>query len=309
LNNYDWSRFYTMGARTGWTSGVQAPTQNTVTVKPYPGGGGDTLKDAARKLLMLIDPRAFIHATTGILPTKSIRIPSDMYADTLTTLEMTFLTTPILGGNSALTLPLPSESGFQWSWVQEKRIENRTAWETRGDLNSNPPNGPWTYTPQTILEGWLRLNPNLLLFQLFNADKKAILIKGTNNDLTLKVKNQQGRSIHFLPGAAVGEGTPPKGSIFYIHFGNAVPQASVAGIELQAANWTFTYLSDALYGSYWAATPTGEFQLKGGEDFSIKVSNLVVDTEKQQITIFFDYYNVTNINDGVYQDLLSIRQS
>jgi hypothetical protein len=193
--------------------------------------------------------------------------------------------------------------------VQEKRIENRTAWETRGDLNSNPPNGPWTYTPQTILEGWLRLNPNLLLFQLFNADKKAILIKGTNNDLTLKVKNQQGRSIHFLPGAAVGEGTPPKGSIFYIHFGNAVPQASVAGIELQAANWTFTYLSDALYGSYWAATPTGEFQLKGGEDFSIKVSNLVVDTEKQQITIFFDYYNVTNINDGVYQDLLSIRQS
>jgi len=309
LNNYDWSSFYTMGAQTGWTSGVQAPAQNTVTVKPYPGGGGSTLKDAARKFLMLIDPRAVIHATTGILPTKSIRIPSDMYADTLTTLEMTFLTAPILGGNSALTLPLPSESGFQWSWVQEKRIENQIVWETHGGLNSNPPNGPWTYTPQTILEGWLRLNPNLLLFQLFNADGKAILIKGTNNDLILKIKNQQGRTINFLPGGAASEGTPTRGSIFYLHFGNAVPQTSVAGIVLQATNWTFTYLADSLYGNYWAATPTGDFQLKGGEEFSIKVSNLVVDTDKQQIMIFFDYYNVTNINDGVYQDLLSIKQS
>ncbi|WP_141715832.1 hypothetical protein [Burkholderia ubonensis] len=308
-DNYDWADFYTMGAQPGPANGVQQPTQNTITLNPRPGVGGNTLDGAFRKLLMLIDPRAVIHATTGILPTKGIRIPSDMYADTLSTLEMTFLTTPILGGSSALTLPLPSEAGYQWSWVQERRVGGKTLWETRGDIGSTPPGGPWTYTPQTVLEGWLRLNPDLLLFELFNADRKAILAQGLNDNLTLNVINRQGRPVSFASGALVPEGTPSDGSIFYIHFGNAVPQDQVANVVLQADGWAFKCFTDDLYGSYWAAGPAEGLALGGGARFSIHVNNLEVKTDKQQITIFFDYYNVTHINDGVYQDALSIKQA
>ena len=310
-DNYDWADFYTMGAKPGTSNGVQVPTQNTLTLNPRPDVGGNTLDGAFRKLLMLIDPRAMIHATTGILPTKAIRIPSDMYSDTLSTLEMTFLTTPILGGSSALTMPLPSEQGYQWSWVQERKIGGKTIWETRGDIGSTPPGGPWTYTPQTILEGWLRLNPDVLLFELFNAERKAILAQGKNDDLALNVINRQGRPVTFLPGALQPEGTPSVGSIFYIHFGAAVPQDTVADVVLQADGWTFQCFTDDLYGSYWAAGPADgrALTLEGGASLSIHVDNLEVKTDKQQITIFFDYYNVTNINDGVYQDALSIKQA
>ncbi len=306
-DNYDWNNFYTTGADPGWHNGVQTPTQNTVVLNPRPGVGANTLGDGVRKLLMLIDPRAIVHATTGILPTKGIQIPSDMFSDTLRTLEMTFLITPILGGSSALTLPLPSEPGYQWSWVQERRAAGRRLWEVRGDVSFTPPSGPWTYTPQTILEGWLRLDPELLLFELFNADGKAIVTKGVNDNLTLKVTNQQGRPVGFEPSTPVPEGTAPNGSIFYIHFGNAVPQNTVPNIVFQADGWRFTVIVDAIFGSYWAATPTREVTLAGGADFAIHVSNLTVDTDKQQITIYFDYYKVTNVNDASYRDLLSVR--
>jgi hypothetical protein len=304
--NYEWTDFYTTGAASDWTYGVQPPTQTTVLLNPRPGVGGMTIADGVRKLLMLIDPRATIHATTGILPTKGILIPSGMYADTLRTLEMTFLTTPILGGSSALTLPLPSEAGYQWSWVQERRLGETRLWEIRSDISNTPPGGPWTYTPQTILEGWLRLNPELLIFEFLNADGKGILAQGTNNNLTLKVTNRQGRPVTFTPAKPVPEGTQPDGSIFYIHFGSAVPQRTVADIVFQAEGWTFALFTDALFGSYWAATPKRAVALAGGDDFSIHASNLVVDTDKQQIRISFDYYMVTSINDGSDQDLLSV---
>ncbi len=304
--NYDWSNFYTMGASPGNSSGVQIPLQNTVVLKPYPDASSTTLVDATQKLLLLIDPRTMIHATTGILPTISIVIPSDMYSDTLRTLEMTFLTTPILSGSSALNVPLPNEAGYQWSWIQEKMLDNTLRWQTRGDINNSVPNGLWTYTPQTLLEGWLRINPELLSFELFNANQKAILTQGNNDNLTLTLTNRQGRPITFLPSTLVAEGTPAIGSIFYLHFGSAVPQAAVANISLQANGWQFSCFTDSQYGSYWAASPNQSIVLAGGEDFSIQVNHLEVDTDKQQIMIFANYYQVTNINDGVYQDVLGI---
>jgi hypothetical protein len=232
-----------------------------------------------------------------------------MYADTLRSLEMTFLVTPILGGSSALTLPLPNEAGYQWSWVQERRLGERRLWEIRGDIGFTPPGGPWTYSPQTILEGWLRLDPELLLFDLFNADGKSILVRGVNNNLTLKVANKQGRPVAFAPATLVPEGTPPNGSIFYIHLGSAVPQGTIADIVFQADGWTFAVFTDAIFGTYWGATPTRQLVLAGGDDFSIKVNNLTVETDKQQIMIYFDYYQVANVNDGSYQDLLSVNSS
>ncbi|WP_061940780.1 hypothetical protein [Collimonas pratensis] len=306
--NYDWANFYTMGAPADGGNGVKLPGQNTLTVKPYPDVGGTSAAGATNRQLLLIDPRAAVHATTGILPTTGISIPSDMYAATLSSLEMTFLTSPVLSGSSAFNLPLPNEAGYQWSWIQERMVDSSARWEIRGDVTNSQPDSLWSYTPQTLLEGWLRINPDLLSFEIFNADHKAILKQGLNDKLTLTISNRQGRPVTFSPAQLVAEGTPPAGSIFYLHFGSAVPQAAVAGIVLAAAGWQFSCITDKQYGSYWAASPLQDVVLAGGANFSISVDHLQIATDKQQIMVYADYYQIGNVNDGVYQDVLGIAQ-
>jgi hypothetical protein len=67
---------------------------------------------------MLVDPRGSVHATTGILPTKSIAIPPDQYQDQLASLRVTFRTAPVLTPADSVEIPLPGEPGFSWSWIE-----------------------------------------------------------------------------------------------------------------------------------------------------------------------------------------------
>src|SRR5262249_3162978 len=70
-----------------------------------------------QKLTLLVDPRGAVHATTGVLPTKAIRIPPDQYTEALRALEITFLSTPILTVQGKINLPLPTEPGYAWKWL------------------------------------------------------------------------------------------------------------------------------------------------------------------------------------------------
>ncbi|HYP07893.1 MAG TPA: hypothetical protein VER03_16800, partial [Bryobacteraceae bacterium] len=107
-------------------------------------------------LTMLVDPRAGVHATTGILPVEELTIPTEQDAAAMSTLAMTFFTNPVLMEKQGLIVPLPAESGYDWSWINP----------------SGPPPVPlqpnqgtefavFDYTPQTVLEGWLQLTPAL----------------------------------------------------------------------------------------------------------------------------------------------------
>ncbi|MBK9711339.1 MAG: hypothetical protein IPO81_08420 [Kouleothrix sp.] len=72
-------------------------------------------------LTLLVDPRGKVHATCGIAPTKSIDIPPDQYAAALQAIEATFFSAPILTDAGRVNLPLPSEPGYAWSWLQRER--------------------------------------------------------------------------------------------------------------------------------------------------------------------------------------------
>jgi hypothetical protein len=75
---------------------------------------------------MLIDPRGVVHATCGILPTKSIGIPPEQFAELAAGLRATFVTAPVLTGPDDVALPLPTEPGYSWSWIErsgEKWVE------------------------------------------------------------------------------------------------------------------------------------------------------------------------------------------
>ncbi|MGH9938695.1 MAG: hypothetical protein ACREAM_20840, partial [Blastocatellia bacterium] len=104
-----------------------------------------------QKLTMLVDPRGGVHATSGVLPTKAIRIPPDQYAEALRSLAITFLSAPIVTAQGKINLPLPAEPGYAWSWLAKSGDE----WASS---EIGPVNLQATWSgQQEIREGWLRL--------------------------------------------------------------------------------------------------------------------------------------------------------
>jgi hypothetical protein len=91
-----------------------------------------TVESPPQILSLLIDPRGLVHATTGILPVKSINIPPDQYAAALQAIEVTFLSTPVLTDAGKIHLPLPDEPGYQWSWLQQDVDRRWSEISTRG---------------------------------------------------------------------------------------------------------------------------------------------------------------------------------
>ncbi|MEM7429728.1 MAG: hypothetical protein AAF441_26960, partial [Pseudomonadota bacterium] len=77
-----------------------------------------SFSDPPLDLIMLLDPRCPVHATTGILPTKAITIPREQFAASLRDMELVFSGMPILTPPDAVHLPLPSEPDHRWSWLE-----------------------------------------------------------------------------------------------------------------------------------------------------------------------------------------------
>lgn len=100
---------------------------------------------------MLVDPQGAVHAVSGILPTKSITIPVEHYADVLRKLEITFLSTPILTEREKIRLPLAAEDGYEWSWLTRRK----EAWIETGKIDKIDTRAG--FSSQEIVEGWLKL--------------------------------------------------------------------------------------------------------------------------------------------------------
>ena len=113
-----------------------------------------SLADPPLKLTMLLDPRGAVHASCGILPAKSIRIPPDQYVAALEGIEITFLSAPILTTIGKINLPLPTEAGYAWSWVEKKYDE----WTEASNIGPLDPQATFS-GKQEIREGWLKLRP------------------------------------------------------------------------------------------------------------------------------------------------------
>jgi hypothetical protein len=111
-----------------------------------------SLEDSPRALVLLVDPRGVVHATSGVLPAKSIGIPHDHYVAAVKRLQATFLTGPILTPRGSVRLPLPPEPGFAWSWVEKVKRE----WVEVSGIEQPLLEARWGEPPE-IVEGWARL--------------------------------------------------------------------------------------------------------------------------------------------------------
>jgi hypothetical protein len=143
---YAFSDFYAEGAEPG-AARIHAPLPSTVTLAAE--------DDEPLRLAMLIDPRAVVHAYTGIVPVEAIGLPAAMYAAAVARLRFTFLTAPVVWTTDGVALPVPAEGGGTWSWTE--RASGASGWVDSpvGTLSQKA-----TLADATAVdEGWLVLSP------------------------------------------------------------------------------------------------------------------------------------------------------
>lgn len=145
----DYNKFYT--------------TDNLLPLSSYYQGCdvNDTTKGL--KILMLIDPRASIHISSGILPVKQIQIPDYLYVPALQKIHVTFLSTPVINDyieqplnpkQEQMIIPVSQYENLLWEWVET----SNNAWRVKSiPVSSNKAFA----NKQQVSEGWLRLKPNL----------------------------------------------------------------------------------------------------------------------------------------------------
>ncbi|WP_136442383.1 hypothetical protein [Pacificoceanicola onchidii] len=118
------------------------------------------VQSAQTLMTVLMDPRAQVHASMGILPVKGIGLPPEVYASALRALEVSFFTHPILRSTQRLDLPVPDEAGFEWKWTKGV-LQNGTEEPQTEALETLTiaDRAHFSYSPQTAEDGWLTLSP------------------------------------------------------------------------------------------------------------------------------------------------------
>lgn len=107
------------------------------------------LNDEKTSLSMIMDPHGLVHATTGVLPTKSLSIPPDHYLPQLKKLKVWFRSSPILQPQALkqkVQLDLPKIPELEWRWWDPK-----DGTSTIEKYNQNPE------AKLALKEGWLLL--------------------------------------------------------------------------------------------------------------------------------------------------------
>jgi hypothetical protein len=108
------------------------------------------------RITMLIDPRSKIHAKTGILPMKTIRLPKDQYEDKLNNMSAFFLAAPIIVNPDEIKVPIFQEDNFAWSFVTKNHQNEGSEWTTHSNVVLE--NQYADFEDQLkLVEGWLKL--------------------------------------------------------------------------------------------------------------------------------------------------------
>ncbi len=343
-NSYDWNQFFTMGASSKESSsdsgsGVKRPTSYSLVLKPVPGSDDVRPQNKSlitkltnrrsrftKRVLMLLDPLSPFHIETGFLPVKQVKLPPETYQDAMKAFGFTFATGPILSGGETFYLPLPVEVDGQWTWLQPRRAAASTEssptgdrWLANTDINTTLPEGLWDYTPQQLLDGWLRVQPNLLLFDLVkyiaeadqsrkdNAESAKIPLQQGRNHCLLKISNSQNRDISI---------TAEK-STFRLYLGDLVPADSNLSLQtdpgqaetgkapillIRSADWRFKPLQwEAKRGYYVSAVAKASFTLAYEELSWAEIVVLNIINVHPRAMFSVHYAQIGGIDDGIYR--------
>jgi hypothetical protein len=112
---------------------------------------------------MLVDPYAAVHATTGILPVASVRLPPQFTANALAAMNVTFRVDGVLTdqqipatGNPTILLPVPKEKAGLWQWLEN----DEGVWNSYGTA-PNDTTARLANVPPVLRRGLLQLSSAL----------------------------------------------------------------------------------------------------------------------------------------------------
>jgi hypothetical protein len=121
----------------------------------------------ATQVLLLLDPRACVHASSGILPVKSITLPPELYTEALKKMELIFNASPVLTpAPTPLITPAPVPPPPVEPWIMPVPAELSSTWSWLPDLQ--PATAPQPLTgkvddrahlppqPAVLRRGWLQ---------------------------------------------------------------------------------------------------------------------------------------------------------
>ncbi|HEY0407741.1 MAG TPA: hypothetical protein VGC89_18545, partial [Pyrinomonadaceae bacterium] len=111
--------------------------------------------ESVADVTLLVDPRGSVHASTGILPVKSVVVPGEYVEQPLARMEVTFRIGPVLTDEDKIRMPLPAISRSDWTWIRQTGV---TVWQSESDIGQTSPTARLSDTPMSVREGWLKLS-------------------------------------------------------------------------------------------------------------------------------------------------------
>src|SRR4029077_6100029 len=98
---------------------------------PYPGAieYGHTLAldcETPVTLTLLMDPRAKVHAITGILPKRAVTLPPRVSSAAKSAKDTFFQVAPLVSPGGAVIMPKPSDDYGNWPWAYRPQV---TMWK------------------------------------------------------------------------------------------------------------------------------------------------------------------------------------
>lgn len=309
-HGYDLNTFYSAGASEGKGAGggVVRPSAGSLTLTPTPGWSskrehwGQSSAHRTKRVLLLVDPRAKIHAATGILPTQTLRIPPEDLRTALATLEMWFPIGPVLqSAGSFMALPVPREDGYVAAWLAR---DEGQAWRTEADIEP-PAIGPVAgHTPLALAEGWLRFNPDLLEFNL-RAESGGPILVGKKQNLNVSITNRKAAKIKIKVNSKIS-----------IHLGDLLGAMDATSINLpqvedpdqrweasKGANADKSILDISAVG---IKEPGNDCELLPGASWKILLKDVEVTAHAAQAHVYFDYFDVEGLPNGVHVDTVAL---
>lgn len=124
--------------------------------------------DGSAFVTLLVDPRAAVHATTGLIPVKELNIPQSLVKAPLSNIEVGFRVGPLLTAvretpaqagqrpayPNAVSYPAPAEQNGRWSWWEPTTAA--PGWNGYALLDTTP-DAKLRTVPNTLREGILQL--------------------------------------------------------------------------------------------------------------------------------------------------------
>jgi hypothetical protein len=180
------------------TSGAFYPAAGA-TGTPYPGTieYGHTLAldcETPLTLTLLLDPRAKVHAITGLLPKQSITLPPRLSSAAKSAREAFFQVAPLLSPGGAISMPKPSDDYGKWSWAYRPQV---TMWKEVETISTAADQAGFAPQPQQLSEGWLKLRMNPLAVLNFWVKEGTLAVQAHTN-ITLGWTLQGGDQVSLL---------------------------------------------------------------------------------------------------------------